>query len=722
MKHRVWHLRGGIHPPERKSLSLSHPLRQAPLPDQLIVPLRQHIGAPVSPCVKVGDRVLKGQRIADSDKPTGAPVHAPSSGIISQIGLHPVIHPSPLEQECIQIDCDGKEEWVNHHGTANYSNLSQDELLKRIHAAGIIGMGGAGFPSSVKLHTPKNKIDTLIINGAECEPYITADDILMQERAVEIIQGIQIIGHILQPKEILIGIEDNKPLAVAALERASAETTIDIVKIPTKYPSGGEKQLIKILTGKEVPTSGLPLHVGVIVHNIGTVYSIYKAIIKGEPCISRITTLTGEALHTRGNVEALVGTPVRHLLKEGGVQENQLFRVIAGGPMMGFSLPSEDLPINKTTNCLIAATRSEMPPPPPEQTCIRCGQCADICPVTLLPQQLYFFSKSQEFDKAEQHNLLDCIECGACSFVCPSHIPLVQYYRYAKGTIKQLHIKEEKAEASRLRFENRQARLEHEADEKEAKRKARAKAAAEKAKQKAAEQPTESINTDEITLLKTAAATASKLSIDANKALTQAEKKAGSSKEPQLEQLRQQVEILQANSDKAKQALKSARNRPAINTPASKASSSESDREVIELKEHVAAAQDTLKLAKKALLAAKNSPTSDLESIEEQVSKAKKETDTIKAKLRETLAAQKKGSPRDAGPTKPNTTEAPPSNKVAAALARNELRKAQKSLDLALSENKSREEITMLEKTLGEVNTRCQTLTDLSTPVMKETK
>ncbi|MBL4608059.1 MAG: electron transport complex subunit RsxC, partial [Pseudomonadales bacterium] len=492
-------------------------------------------------------------------------------------------------------------------------------------------------------------------------------------------------------KQILIGVEDNKPLAIAALERAASDSAVDVVKIPTKYPSGGEKQLIKILTGKEVPTGGLPLQVGVIVHNIGTVYSIYKAIIQGKPCISRITTLTGEAMSNRGNVKALIGTPVRHLLKEGGVLNEQLFRIVAGGPMMGFTLPSADLPIAKTTNCLIAASRSEMPPPPPEQTCIRCGQCADICPVTLLPQQMYFFSKSQEFDKAEQHNIFDCIECGACSYVCPSHIPLVQYYRYAKGTIKQLRIKEEKAEASRIRFENRQTRIEQELVEKEAKRKARAKAAADRAAKKMADQPPSNPVEDNLSRLKTASASAAKLAIDAKKSLSQAEKKEGDP--DKIKELRQRVESFQADSDKAKAALKAAQNKLAENTPSQDDDAPKEDSGIIKLREKAASAQDTLKQTKKALLAAKTSHTSDLESLEVQVSQAKEEANNTKAQLRETLAALKQNTSQQETPTAISS-----SDKVTAALARNEQRKIQQALKLELAESTPKEEISTSRK------------------------
>jgi electron transport complex protein RnfC len=340
-------------------------------------------------------------------------------------------------------------------------------------------MGGAGFPTEVKLHPPhQDKVATLILNAAECEPYITADDRLMRERAEEVVQGMEIMAYALQPGECLIGIEDNKPEAIAALREAAKETRIEICVIPTKYPSGGEKQIIKLLTDKEVPNGKIPADIGIMCQNVGTAAAIYRAVRFGEPLISRVTTLTGEGIEQPGNVEALIGTPIDWLLSHYGFKAKKSQRLIMGGPMMGFTLKHSETPIVKTTNCILAPTHEDLPPPPPAQACIRCGLCADVCPSVLLPQQLYWFSRAQEYDKAEHHNLFDCIECGACSYVCPSSIPLVQYYRHAKGEIKQQKQDQLKSDQARERFEARQVRLDREQAEKDAKRKARADAAA----------------------------------------------------------------------------------------------------------------------------------------------------------------------------------------------------------------------------------------------------
>lgn len=547
--HRVWHLRGGIHPPENKQRSLQTPIRTASLPAELIVPVQQHLGPALLPCVKVGEHVLKGQRLADSNLPQTAPVHAPSSGRITRIAAHAVLPPASTEQLCVFIETDGEDRWIRHEGVANYRQCSQSELLARIRAAGIVGLGGAGFPTEAKLLSGASGIQTLIINGAECEPYITADDALMRERAADIITGIEILAFILQAQEVLIGIEDNKSLAIGQMKQACAESNIEVVVIPSQYPSGGEKQLIKILTGKEVPSAGLSAQIGVIVQNIGTVYSIFKAIIEGQPLISRITTLTGQALGEPGNVQALIGTPIQHLLHEAKLNDTALFRLITGGPLMGYTLDATTLPLSKTTNCLIAATREEMPPPPPEQACIRCGHCADVCPVTLLPQQLYFFSQSHELDKAEQHNIFDCIECGACAYVCPSHIPLVQYYRQTKDALRLERHKERKSEHARQRFENRNARLLQEAADKSSKRRQRIQSTSATAPQ-VLPLAVQDASID-LRQLKTAATTAAKLAQDAKKALIQAERKQASN----LEELRAQVENLQKIALDAKQKL-----------------------------------------------------------------------------------------------------------------------------------------------------------------------
>lgn len=477
---------GGIHPPENKRQSLGHPIVDAGIPPELILPLSQHTGSPAEPVVAVGDRVLKGQVIAAPKGFVSLPVHASTSGTVTAVEDRLIAHPSGFTAPCVVIASDGRDEWTPLTGIADYRNTDRSELLERIRWAGIAGMGGAGFPAVVKLSLrPDVRIDTVIINGTECEPYITADDALMRERAADVVQGAAILRHLVQAGETLIGVEDNKPEAIVALQSAVEGTGIEVVVFPTKYPSGGEKQLIEILTGRQVPSGGLPAEVGVVCHNVGSAVAAYEAITMGRPLISRITTVTGEAVSNPGNFEVLLGTPMRYLLERAGYRAEDNERVIMGGPMMGFAVPSTEAPIVKTTNCLLAPTRKELPTPPPAQACIRCGLCAEACPASLLPQQLYWFAQGKEFDKLEQHNLFDCIECGACSWVCPSNIPLVQYYRASKAEILQLRRDSERAEHSRIRFEARQERLEREAVEKEAKRAAR-KAAAEKRAQLAA--------------------------------------------------------------------------------------------------------------------------------------------------------------------------------------------------------------------------------------------
>ena len=477
---------GGIHPPENKHQSLHTGIADAGIPPELVLPLSQHIGAPATPVVAIGERVLKGQMIAEAAGFVSVPVHAPTSGTIVAIEDRLIAHPSGHSARCIVIDTDGREEWVEHRGTEDYQSLEKPALINIIRNAGIAGMGGAGFPTAVKLSVkPGTHIDTLIINGTECEPYITADDILMRERAEQVIEGTKILQHLIAPQETLIGVEDNKPEALAALRAAAEGSDIEIVQFPTKYPSGGEKQLIELLTGKQVPSGGLPSAVGVVCQNTGSAVAIFEAVVRGQPLISRVTTVTGEGVDEPQNFQVLIGTSMQYLLDRAGFQAQRTTRLIMGGPMMGFTVPDANVPIVKTTNCLLAPSEKELPTPPPAQACIRCGLCAEACPVTLLPQQMFWFAQGKEFEKLEQHNLFDCIECGACSYACPSNIPLVQYYRASKAEILQLRSDQEKSEHSRIRFEARQQRLEQEAAEKEAKRAARKLAAEQRAQQAA---------------------------------------------------------------------------------------------------------------------------------------------------------------------------------------------------------------------------------------------
>ena len=497
---KIWEVPGGIHPPENKAQSLQLPIAEATLADEYILPLNQHIGAASTPLVEVGDSVQKFQRIADAEGIFSAALHAPTSGKVTAIEDRLIAHPSGLSAPCIVIKADGLDTAHPLDEAADPFALTHTDIIEKIRGAGIVGMGGAGFPSAVKLNPRSNThINTLILNGTECEPYITADDALMQHHAEEVILGARLLAHTLgNPQQVLIGVEDNKPQAIKALQEAAKGTAIEVVSFPTKYPSGGEKQLIYILTGKEVSSGQIPASLGIVVQNVGTAVAAWRAVRFGEPLIERITTVVGEALKTQRNMRVRIGTPMNHVLAQNGFNQGNSARLIVGGPMMGFALEQTCVPVIKTTNCILAPSHQEMPEAPPQQACIRCGHCAEACPAGLLPQQLYWYARADEHDKLENHNLFDCIECGACSYVCPSAIPLVQYYRSAKGTIRQAQEDKKKSDRARERFEQRQIRIAKEEAAKEAKRQAR-KAAAEKNKAKLAsaeannEAPTETL-------------------------------------------------------------------------------------------------------------------------------------------------------------------------------------------------------------------------------------
>jgi electron transport complex protein RnfC len=475
----IFDFHGGIHPEEHKTDSNQRAIRTLGLPPKLILPLKQHVGAASKLQVNVGQKVLKGQKLADADGPFSVALHAPTSGEIIAIDDQFIAHPSGQTDACITLIPDGKDQWCELYPCEDYRQLSASEIQAKVIEAGVAGMGGAGFPTAIKIAPPNlSNIDTLILNAAECEPYITSDDRLLQERAHDVVAGLEILIHILGVHQCLIGIEDNKPEAIQALKKSIAGKNIQLCVIPTKYPSGGEKQIIKLLTNKEVPNGGIPADIGIVCHNVATLAAIYRAVRFGEPLISRITTLTGQQIQERGNVEVLLGTPIDWMLEQVNYQPAKVERLIMGGPMMGFTLRHYHVPVVKTTNCILAPSLKELPLAPPAQACIRCGLCAEVCPAELLPQQLYWFSRAEEYEKAEHHNLFDCIECGACSYVCPSSIPLVQYYRYAKGEIKQQRENKRKSDHARERFEARQQRLEQEQLEKAAKRKERAEAAA----------------------------------------------------------------------------------------------------------------------------------------------------------------------------------------------------------------------------------------------------
>ncbi|MFM5520031.1 electron transport complex subunit RsxC [Aeromonas jandaei] len=464
----IWDFHGGIHPADNKLQSSQSPVEQAGLPPRLIIPVRQHAGAAGDLLVQVGDKVKKGQPLTRYARGRVVPVHASTSGTITEIANHTVAHPSGLDDLCVILTPDGEDEWGELDGKPDYWNLERGELLERIQQAGIAGLGGAVFPTHSKLDGRGQLTEILIVNGLECEPYITTDDRLMQQNADEIMDGIRVLKHLLKPKLTLIGVEDNKPEAITELTRHATDEDVLVKTVPTKYPSGGAKQTIELLTGRQVPKGGRAVDIGIMVLNVATVFAIKRAIIDGEPLIERIVTLTGDSFKKPGNAWVRLGTPVRWLLQRFELQPEADQRVIMGGPMMGFTLPHAMVPVVKATNCLLAPTQAELPAPGPEQACIRCSACADACPASLLPQELYWYSKAKEYDKAEKLNLMDCIECGACAWVCPSEIPLVQYYKVAKDDIREARAEAEKAERAKQRFEAKQARFEREKAAREA--------------------------------------------------------------------------------------------------------------------------------------------------------------------------------------------------------------------------------------------------------------
>lgn len=473
-KHTLYRFHGGLHLPDNKSQSLKLPLEQVALPKQLIIPLQQHIGESAEPLVKVGDHVLKGDMLAKPQGYVSAPVHASSSGTVVAIEAQPIPHPSGLRADCVVIETDGKETWGNQlEPMPDYREVDPSLVRERIRNAGIVGMGGAAFPASVKL-TPgqENPIHTLIINGAECEPYITCDDLLMQTQAEKILQGVDIIRRLVGAERCLFGIEDNKPKAIEQIQLAVNEAGFDwisVIAIPTLYPSGGEKQLIKVLTDQEIPSGSIPAKIGMLCHNVTTAFAIAEAVVDGKPLISRYVTVTGNGVRQPRNLEALIGTPVAALIAQAGGYTDQVTKLIVGGPMMGFTLTTDQVPVTKATNCLLAADSHEAPDPGPALPCIRCGRCADACPANLLPQQMYWYARAKDLEKVQEYNLFDCIECGCCSHVCPSHIPLVQYFRFAKTESWAQEKEQRAAERARQRHEAQLARKERLEAERKAK-------------------------------------------------------------------------------------------------------------------------------------------------------------------------------------------------------------------------------------------------------------
>lgn len=471
----LFKFKGGVKPASHKDESTQTPIAPAPLPPLLVVPLRQSAGGTPQPLVKPGQKVLKGERIGAPEENFSSAIHAPTSGTVRAIEPRMLPHPSGLSAPCVVLEADGEERWIERV-PVNYATETPDALRDLLRDAGIVGLGGAAFPSHIKLKPgAAGRIETLIINGAECEPWISCDDMLMRERAEGIVRGAAILRHIVSADRVLVGIEDNKPQAIAALRAAAPAAGIEVVPVPTRYPAGGEKQLIRVLTGIEIPYGRLGTEFGVQCFNVGTAYSAHRAIELGEPLISRIVTLTGN-VERPGNVEVPIGTPIDGLLKLVSPKADT-DRFIMGGPMMGFTLPRTDLPVTKAANCILAASPALFPPQAPEMPCIRCGACTRACPAELQPHELYWFSRAKNFGKAQEYGIFDCIECGCCAYVCPSNIRLVDYYRFAKTSMRALEREKTASDAARQRFEFRNQREEREKAEKAARLAAKTAAA-----------------------------------------------------------------------------------------------------------------------------------------------------------------------------------------------------------------------------------------------------
>ncbi len=488
---KLFRIRGGVHPEDNKAPTAGKPIEDLPLSKYLYIPLQQHIGAPAEPAVEVGQYVLKGQLLAYSQGAVSAPVHAPTSGTIVAIGEHTAPHPSGLPVSTITLESDGLDKTQSDGEEINPFLLSSEEIAARVGAAGIVGMGGATFPSAIKLN-PQADIHTLIINGGECEPYLTADDRLMREHAEEIVDGIRIMLHALRSIEAMVAIEDNKPEALAAMRIAAKPYRfVQVVSIPSRYPMGSEKHMIQTLTGKEIPAGQRPADLGVVVHNVGTAYAVHRALRFGEPLTSRIVTVSGGATLAPKNLRVAIGTPISELLAFCGVTPGSYDRILMGGPMMGQAMPSTDVPIVKGSNGVIALDESEVTIQEP-MPCIRCGSCVSACPCGLLPLEMAARAKHNDLDGTMEFGLMDCISCGSCSYVCPSNIPLVQYFNYAKGLHAHAMAEQRKNEQTKVLAEARTLRLEKEEQEKKekmARQKAeRERKKAEEAAKKAAEE------------------------------------------------------------------------------------------------------------------------------------------------------------------------------------------------------------------------------------------
>ncbi|MDR2031355.1 MAG: electron transport complex subunit RsxC [Azoarcus sp.] len=484
----------GVHPADHKRPAADAPVRVMPMPERLFVPLVQHLGAPALPAVRVGQKVKKGECIAHPQGAVSAAIHAPAAGTVTAIDEIPAPHPSGLPVGAVMIEVDGEDACDGAENSLPPCDdpfaLDPAEIARRVTQAGVVGMGGATFPSALKLSSSRKAgVDTLIVNGGECEPYLSCDDRLMRDEAPAIIEGIRIMLRATGAREALVGIERNKPEAIAAMTAAAmAHDNVTIRPIPVRYPMGSEKQLVLTLTGREIPAGRLPADVGVVVHNVGTAKAVSEAIRHGRPLISRLVTVNGGAVRQPGNILAPVGALLADVLAFAGGLAEAPARLIMGGPMMGLSLPHARVPLVKGTSGILALSAAEVDEHAPDP-CIRCASCARACPMGLLPLEMVRHVEADDLEGAVGRGLKDCIACGCCAYVCPSRIPLVQYFAHAKGRLAAEERARLRLETTRRMAQAKSARLAAEAREKAeaaARRKAeRAAAAAAKAKAEA---------------------------------------------------------------------------------------------------------------------------------------------------------------------------------------------------------------------------------------------